>query len=361
MDLEIKSVRINAGKGYDVSIGENLLGSCGDVIGKTINPCRAAIITDSNVERLFLSTVADSLENEGFSVSTFSFPAGEQSKSIGTLSNILEFLGESRLTRTDCVLALGGGVTGDLAGFAAGTYLRGIRYVQIPTTFLAAVDSSVGGKTGINLMTGKNLAGVFVQPEAVICDVSCVKQLPDEVFADGAAEAIKTGILSGEDLFSLFETGDVKPSLAEIIKMCVTFKGSIVEADEFEAGLRKTLNLGHTVGHAIEKCSNYAISHGHAVAAGMAVIARAADRLGFSSTPVAPRIEKTLIRNSLPIYTDFSAENLTAAALSDKKRSGEEITLVIPDSIGRCYLKKIPVSTLHSVINAGLEVSSWTS
>ncbi len=353
--MEIKTVRIGAGKGYDVFIGKNLLGSCGDIIGEAVKPCRSAIITDSTVEKLFLETVAESLRNTGFTVSSFSFPAGEQSKTIETLSNILEFLAENHLTRTDCVIALGGGVVGDIAGFAAGCYLRGIRYVQIPTTFLAAVDSSVGGKTGVDLKAGKNLAGMFIQPEAVVCDSDCIARLPDEVFADGAAEAIKTGILSGEKLFSLFENGDVKSSLTEVIETCVAFKGRVVEVDEFETGLRKTLNLGHTVGHAIEKCSNYNISHGHAVAIGMAVIARAADKLGLSNAPIATRIEKALIKNGLSIGTDFSAEELTAAALSDKKRAGDEITLVIPGGIGNCSLKKFPVAELNSVIKTGLE------
>jgi 3-dehydroquinate synthase len=353
--VETKTVRIKAEKAYDVTIGTGLLASCGNIITKLISPCRAVIITDSNVEKLFLRIVADSLKNAGFVICVFSFPAGEQSKNINTLSDILEFLAQNRITRTDCVIALGGGVTGDMVGFAAGCYLRGIRYVQLPTTFLAAVDSSVGGKTGIDLKAGKNLAGLFVSPEAVICDCDCMEQLPADIFADGAAEAIKTGVLSGEKLFSFFESGDVKASLPEIIEMCVAFKGHVVEEDEFESGLRKTLNLGHTVAHAIEKCSNYSVSHGHAVAIGMAVIARSADKLGFSGSLVAPRIEKALIRNGLPVSTNYSAEELTEAAIADKKRAGDEITLVIPNGIGDCYLKKLPVTELITVIRAGLE------
>lgn len=353
--MDKKTLRISAVKPYNVIIGSGLLGSCGDIIAGVIKPCRAAIITDSNVDKLFLRTVADSLESAGFSISVFSFPAGEKSKTIDTLSDILEFLAQNRITRTDCVIALGGGVTGDIAGFAAGCYLRGIKYVQLPTTFLAAVDSSVGGKTGIDLKAGKNLAGLFISPELVICDTDCTRQLPADIFADGAAEAIKTGVLSGEKLFSLFENGDVKESLPEIIEMCVAFKGQVVEEDEFENGLRKTLNLGHTIGHAIEKCSNYTVSHGHAVAIGMAVIARAADKLGLSDTLVAQRIEKVLIRNGLPVSTEFSAEELTSAAIADKKRAGDEITLIIPSGIGDCYLKKLPVTELISVIRAGLE------
>ena len=352
--MDIKTVRINAGKGYNVSIGSGLLSACGDILARDIQPCRTVVITDTTVKTLFLTTVEESLGKAGFTVSAFSFPAGEHSKNIDTLSGILEFLAENRLTRTDLVVALGGGVTGDLAGFAAGCYLRGIRYVQMPTTFLAAVDASVGGKTGIDLLAGKNLAGLFIQPEAVICDTDCMVQLPDDVFADGAAEAIKTGVLSGEPLFSIFETRDVRSSSAEIIEQCVAFKGRIVAEDTLERGVRKTLNLGHTVGHAIEKCSGYAIPHGHAVAAGMAVIARAADRLGLSDALIAGRIEKALIRNGLPTETGFSAEALAAAALSDKKRAGDEITLVIPGAIGRCRLMQMPVAGLVSFIGAGL-------
>lgn len=353
--MESKTVRVNVGKGYEVSIGTGLANDCGKIIAKSVKPCHAAVITDTNVEALYLSAVSDSLKKAGFVVSSFSFPAGEKSKNINTLSNILEFLAENRLTRTDLVVALGGGVTGDIAGFAAGCYLRGIRYVQIPTTFLAAVDSSVGGKTAIDLSTGKNLAGMFIQPQAVVCDTDIISQLPDDIFADGAAETIKTGILSGEQLFSVFESGNVRSSIAEIIEKCVAFKAHVVEEDEFENGLRKTLNLGHTVGHAIEKCSGYTISHGNAVAIGTSVISRAADNLGLSDTPIAERIESVLRKNGLPTSTAFSAEELAEAALSDKKRSGEEITLVIPKSIGACCLKKTPVTDLLAVIKAGME------
>ncbi len=208
-----------------------------------------------------------------------------------------------------------------MAGFAAASYLRGIRYVQLPTTLLSAVDSSVGGKTAIDLAAGKNLAGAFLQPAAVLCDTDCLRSLPAAVFADGAAEAIKTGVLSGETLFSLFEDGTLTDAPAEVIARCIRYKAGVVERDEKERGERRKLNLGHTVGHAIEKCSGYVIPHGHAVAAGLAVIARAPSGPGLSRG-VRRAITACLSKNGLPTGTDYSAEALAKAALSDKKRSG---------------------------------------
>lgn len=355
--MKTARVQINAGAGYEVLIGPGLLERCGSTIGRLVKPCRIAVITDSVVEKLYLEPVAGSLAAAGFKVSVFSFPAGEHSKNTGTLSEILEFLARAELTRADCLAALGGGVAGDLGGFAAGCYLRGIRYLQLPTTLLAAVDSSVGGKTAVNLKAGKNLAGLFLQPAAVICDTACLDTLPPAVMAGGMAEAIKTGVLSGEALFSLFESGGAAGRLPEVIAGCVAFKGRVVEADEFEAGPRRILNLGHTVGHALEKCSDYRVAHGRAVAVGMAVIARAAERLGWGGAGAAARIESALLKNALPVTTSFSASALARAALSDKKRAGDGITLVIPQDIGNCVLREIPVSELPGVIAAGLEVN----
>ena len=217
------------------------------------------------------------------------------------------------------------------------------------------MDSSVGGKTAIDLQAGKNLAGAFLQPAAVLCDTDCLKTLPPEVFADGAAEAVKTGILCDESLFALFESGTLAADSAEVISRCVAYKAGVVERDEKEQGERKLLNLGHTVGHAIEKCSGYAVPHGHAVAAGLAVMARAADALGWTEEPLAGRVAACLAQNGLPTGANFSPEALAEAASADKKRAGGDITLVVPKRIGLCELKKIPVSELLSVIRAGLE------
>ena len=328
----IRTIPVRVRPPYDVRIGSGLLGRCGDYLAALLGQRRIAVLADDTVASLYLDTVTAALEDAGFAVCSHIFPSGEGRKNLSTLTELLEFLASEHLTRTDCVAALGGGVTGDMAGFAAAVYLRGIRYVQLPTTLLAAVDSSVGGKTAVDLTAGKNLAGAFCQPAAVICDTDCLKTLPPDVFADGAAEAVKTGVLSDEALFALF-----------------------VERDEKEQGERKLLNLGHTVGHAIEKCSGYVIPHGHAVAAGLAVIARAAEALGWTEESLAARITACLSKNGLPTGTDYSAEALAEAALSDKKRAGGDITLVVPRKIGHCELRKVPVADLLPIIRAGLE------
>ena len=350
-----KIIHVHTTPSYDVSIGAGLLLTCGETLRNLLGLCHVAIITDSTVAPLYLNLVHTNLETAGFTVSSYTFPAGEPHKNFHTLSQILEFLAEERLTRTDCVVALGGGVTGDMAGFAAGCYLRGIRYIQMPTTLLSAVDSSVGGKTAIDLNAGKNLAGLFLQPTAVLCDTNCLSSLPPEVFADGAAEAIKTGVLCDESLFHLFESGCLKTAPTDVIARCVAYKAGVVERDETEQNERRLLNLGHTVGHAIEKCSHYTIPHGHAVAAGLAIITRAAERLGWTEEPIANRISNCLVKNALPIGTTYSAEALAPAASADKKRTGNEITLVIPQKIGKCTLKKLPITELLPIIQAGLE------
>jgi len=358
---DYQEIRVNTDPAYSVAIGPGLLRECGPRLREIVPLCRMAVVTDSVVGPLYLEAVKTSLEEAGYPVSAYPFPAGEGSKNLSTLSEILEFLARERLTRTDCLIALGGGVAGDMAGFAAAVYLRGIRYVQMPTTLLAAVDSSVGGKTAIDLAAGKNLAGAFLQPAAVLCDTDCLKTLPPDIFADGAAEALKTAVLSDPSLFNGMEDGGFR--LLEptpVIAACVRYKAGVVERDEKEQGERKLLNLGHTVGHAIEKCSGYTIPHGHAVAAGLAVITRAAQALGWMSEDAvrqqdADRICSALEALGLPISTDFSAEKLAEAALSDKKRAGDAITIVVPQAIGHCELKKLPVSELLPVIRAGLE------
>lgn len=349
-------ISVNTAPPYNVYVGSGLLSGVGSRLAQMPTCRHAAVITDSNVAPLYLGKVVDGLKDAGFAVSSHIFPAGEANKNFETLSGILEFLAQQHLTRSDCIIALGGGVVGDMAGFAAGCYQRGVRCIQIPTTLLSAVDSSVGGKTAINLKAGKNLAGVFLQPTAVFCDTDCLQTLDAATFADGAAEAIKTGILCDEGLFSLFERGDLTGRISEIIARCVAYKAGVVERDEKEMGERKLLNLGHTVGHAIEACSGYTIPHGHAVAAGLAIAARSAETLGWTAEPIAGRIADCLAQNALPVTTDFSAQALAAAAAGDKKRSGSEITIAVPCKIGACELKKIPVSDILPFIQAGLEV-----
>jgi 3-dehydroquinate synthase len=349
------TVDINVGSGYSVNIGAGLLDSCGSILAGAVKPCKAAVVTDSVVSELYLDRAMKSLKSAGFSPVSYVFPNGEGSKNISTISDMLEFFASKQLTRSDLVVALGGGVTGDMSGFAAGIYMRGIKYAQIPTTLLADVDSSVGGKTAVNLSAGKNLAGVFLQPVSVVCDTEVLKTLTPEIFADGAAESIKYGVLTDESLFKLFESGNVLDSLPDIISRCVAIKGALVERDEHDNGDRRFLNLGHTIGHAIENLSGYTFPHGHAVAVGMVMISRAGEKLGITEPGTAERIADVLKKNNLPVSVDYSAESLLPAALSDKKRNGGEVTIVVPEKIGKCILKTIPVTELGDIIKLGKE------
>ncbi len=348
------TVKVEASGSYCVDIGAGLLDELGDRALEVAKGKSAVIVSDDTVNGLYGDRAEAALKNSGFTVCRFVFPHGEGSKNGTTYLNLLQFLAEQSITRSDLLVALGGGVTGDLTGFAAATFLRGIRFVQVPTTLLAAVDSSVGGKTGIDLPAGKNLAGAFYQPKRVICDYETLRTLPPEIFADGCAEVIKYSILGSMDLYNhLLEKGTDFDTEA-VIAQCVAMKRDVVRDDEFDTGRRQLLNLGHTIAHGIEACSHYEISHGRAVAMGMAIIARAAARKGYCTAACAKAIEQVIRRFDLPIKTDYSAAELTQWALSDKKRAGNTITLVVPREIGRCDLVKIPVSALPEWMEAGL-------
>ena len=343
----MNTIRIIASREYDVCIGAGLLKQLGVMAAQVCHTGKAAIVSDSNVWPLYGKTAAASLQNAGFEVVNFVFSAGENSKNGSTYLALLNFLAENQLTRDDCIIALGGGVVGDLAGFAAATYLRGIDYIQVPTTLLAAVDSSVGGKTGIDLPFGKNLAGCFYQPKLVICDIETLNTLPAPVFRDGCAEVIKYGVLFDPALFVHLEHAGVAFDRKKVITRCVELKQNVVAQDEFDRGQRTLLNLGHTVGHAIERASDYSITHGQAVAAGMAIIAKSC------GCPDAARIIACLKRFGLPTDTQFSAEALTAIMLLDKKRTDNSLKLILPEAIGRCRIAQIPTGELLSLIQAG--------
>ena len=351
----MRSVPVYAAKPYEVKIGEGLIGCCGEEIRKISNAVRAAIVTDHTVSALYEESVRQSLESAGISVCSFSFPAGEESKTLETYGKLIRFLSEENLSRSDLIVALGGGIPGDLAGFAAATYLRGIPFVQIPTTFLAAIDASVGGKTAVNLPKGKNLVGAFCQPSLVLCDPSSLRTLPEEIYSDGAAEAIKYGVIEGRDLFEKIAAGNWREQPQEIIERCVAIKARIVREDEFDTGARQILNFGHTFGHAIEKLSHYEISHGKAVGIGMLMAARAAERFGISRENCALPIAEALKQNGLPLSCGFSAAGLAEAAYSDKKRSGVTVRMIFPEVIGRCVIRPVPVGELEAFFRAGME------
>ena len=280
--------------------------------------------------------------------------AGESSKNGENYLKLLEFLAECGISRADCLVALGGGVVGDLTGFAAATYLRGIAYIQVPTTLLAMVDSSVGGKTAINLAAGKNLAGAFYQPKLVLCDISTLDTLPLAVFTEGCAEVIKYAILYDTDLFAHLEEKGTDFHREQVISRCIAWKKQAVTEDEFDTGNRRMLNLGHTIGHSIEKYSDYTISHGAAVATGMGIIARSAAANSLCPREDCQRIITLLEQFGLPTATQLPLKSLVQQASSDKKRSGDRITLVIPATIGCGKLLEMPLSQLENFVKEGM-------
>lgn len=350
----MKTVEVDAAVRYNIVIDKGILPKSGDMIKEVTSAERVAVITDDTVDKLYSDIVMKSLSDAGFETFKFVFPHGEKSKNISTFSSILEFLAESGLTRTDALVALGGGVVGDAAGFAAASYLRGIDFIQIPTTLLACVDSSVGGKTAIDLKAGKNLAGAFYQPKLVIADFETLSTLTDGIFADGMAEVIKYGVIFDKAFFEFLRDNEAKDNLEYVITRCVELKRDIVNADEKEKGVRALLNFGHTVGHAIEKCSGYKIPHGSAVAVGMVIISRAAYKCSFCDENYTDIIASLNKKYSLPVSTDFSASELSSAAMADKKRAGDKIKLIIPEALGNCVIKSVPTSELEKIIGEGL-------
>lgn len=350
----MKTVQVNASKQYDVRIGNGLLAQIGQQLRNVTKAQTVMIVSETNVWPIYGKKVQKSLEQEDFAVISFVFPAGEASKNGMTFLSLLNALAENRITRSDCIVALGGGVVGDLAGFAASSYLRGIDYVQIPTTLLAAVDSSVGGKTAIDLPAGKNLAGAFYQPKLVLCDTNTLNTLPEEIFRDGCAEVIKYSILYDEALFAHLRDNGLAFNREEVIARCVELKRDVVNEDEFDRGARQRLNLGHTIGHGVEAQSHFSVSHGKAVAAGTAIVTRAAQKLGICDEGTCTAVLDVLNAFGLPTHTEYDAESLYRSALSDKKREGGSVNLIIPERIGFCRIQPTPVSELKAFIAAGL-------
>lgn len=347
-------VNVNASKSYDVIIENGIISNTGIHVKSVLQPHKAVIVSDTNVIPIYGDAVTASLTANNIQTLHFIIPAGEESKSFHSYQQLLIFLAENCITKDDVLIALGGGVVGDLTGFTAATYLRGIRYVQIPTSLLAMVDSSVGGKTAIDLPIGKNLVGAFHQPVLVLCDPTTLNTLPDSVFRDGCAEVIKYSILYDEQLFSQLMKYGTAFDRIPVITRCVELKRDVVRADEFDRSERQKLNLGHTLGHGVEKCSNYTVPHGRAVAIGMSIISRASAKLQYCTEDVANRIQQILIKFGLPYHTAFAADDLYEAALSDKKRSADAINLIIPIRIGECNIVTTNISELRTLIEAGL-------
>lgn len=349
----MNSIKINASKKYDVYVGPGLLDSAGGLIRTVSSAGTAFIVSDDVVFSLYGEKLTSSLKKEGFRVESYVFEHGESSKNLSTYSLILEKMCEKHITRKDVVVALGGGVTGDVAGFTAATYQRGMDFVQIPTTLLAAVDSSVGGKTGVNLPNGKNQVGCFHQPSIVICDTALLDTIPESEYVNGCAEIIKYAVIASRQLFTEICKKPVKEQYESVIAECVSIKRDFVEKDEFDIGYRMMLNFGHTAGHAIETVSGYAVPHGLAVATGMMIMARAAAEKGYCDEETVREIGRALEKYSLPVSTDYSAEELCGVILSDKKTKNGSITLVVPESVGRCVLLETETSEILEWLKSG--------
>ena len=350
-------ITVKAGtRTYPVIVERGLTDRLAEVLAPYAAGRKVAVVTDDNVAKLWLPRLLAALP-EGTPV--YTLPHGENSKNWETAGKIVEWLAANKLTRTDIVAAFGGGVVGDITGFAASVYMRGIDYVQIPTTLLAGIDSSVGGKTAVDLSAGKNLAGRIYPPAAVLFDPDILSTLPPAEWKCGIGEAVKYAVLAGGEIFDIMED-DLKKgdNLERLVALCVDYKRRVVEADENEAGERRLLNLGHTIGHAIESASGFALGHGSCVAAGLCMVARASARLGWSDEDAATKIVRCVAAHGLPTGSDLPSEELMSYIAHDKKRHGDAVNLVVPEKIGRVAVRRVTLEELERVVRLSEEGSN---
>lgn len=345
----MKTVHIRTSNPYDVIIERGIISKCGEYISSVTKSKKAAVITDDIVGGLYADTVCESLRSNGFEVGVFTFPNGEASKNLDTLSKIYNYLCEFGITRSDFLIALGGGVVGDITGLAAATFLRGIDFVQIPTTLLAQVDSSVGGKTAVDIAGGKNLVGAFKQPVLVLCDSNTLSTLPETELACGMAEAIKYGMIRDKQLFELIEShniSNVNDVIDDIVYTSIDIKRDVVEHDEFDKGERFILNFGHTLGHAIEGWHNYTdYTHGMGVAAGMCMMT---DR--FCAPELAERLRRCVTAYKLPTGTEAPMEKLLPFCSVDKKRELDSISFIVCEEIGKAEIRRVTLDEFYRLM-----------
>lgn len=338
----MKRIKINTAVPYETIVGKGASEGLASFISDTFpRAAKIALVADSNVESLHARTIERILEPCGKRIERIVYPAGEKSKTLETYAELVRALAAFQFSRRDIVIALGGGVTGDLAGFAAATYMRGIDFIQIPTSLLAMVDSSVGGKTGVDLAEGKNLVGAFHQPRAVFCDTSFLETLPEEERANGMGEVLKYAVLGNADLFSRLEAAPTRPISEDDIALCIAMKRDIVELDEKESGPRKLLNLGHTFAHAIEKASGLSVSHGCAVATGTVMASQKAASLGLLPKAQLDRIVSLAEAMGYDTRCSIAPEILAEAMLSDKKSENGEIDFILPTAVGKCVIRRL--------------------
>lgn len=346
-----EKIKVGTTRSYEVLVGRDILKDAGSLVKQVKKPCKAVIVSDDIVAPLYMSIVKSSLTLQGFECDEFVIANGEISKSLEIAGDIYDFLAQKKLSRSDLLVALGGGVVGDLCGFVAATYLRGVEFVQIPTTFLAQIDSSVGGKTAVNIESGKNLVGAFWQPILVICDIDTLKTLSPDRFLDGVGEAIKYGAIVDKSLFELIEQGALKQNLAQVVRRCIEIKRDIVEKDEFDLGLRQLLNFGHTIGHAIEKCSRFGISHGKAVGIGMNMITNMSRKAGITPKGCANRIETLLQKYDMPTDCEYPPNKLLDVIKNDKKVAHGGINLIVLEQIGKATIHNVSLEKLEEFFN----------
>ncbi|MDF2567533.1 MAG: aroB [Oscillospiraceae bacterium] len=347
----MKSIVVSASKKYEVLIDKDILRHSGKLIKKVSKAQKAVIVTDDVVNVLYADCVRASLEQSGFDVHVFVFKNGEKQKSHSTLIELYEFLCKKQVTRNDLLIALGGGVVGDLTGFCAATYLRGLDFVQIPTTLLAQIDSSVGGKTGVNIESGKNLVGAFCQPLLVICDTNTLSTLSDEIFSDGVAEAIKYGAIKSKSLFDKLLHEDINEHLVDIIYECIDIKRTLVEKDEFDTGERMLLNFGHTLGHGIEKFYHYEkYTHGSAVSIGMCRLTERSEQYGMTETGTQKLLEKCAEKYNLPTHDGIADEELIQCCVNDKKRSKGTLHIIVIKEIGNSEILPLSINEFFDFV-----------
>lgn len=340
----MEKVLVKASTSYEILIDKGILDNIGEYARNIKSSGKAAVITDDNVDKYYGGRVMNSLEKAGFSPKKYVFPHGEASKNHTTLLGIYDFLADNGYTRSDFIVALGGGVVGDTAGYAAATYMRGIDFIQIPTTVVSQADSSVGGKTAVDIGGGKNLVGAFHQPRLVICDTDTLNTLTPEFFSDGMAEVVKHGMIKSRELFDILSTKDIKDNIVDIMRRNVTIKGQVVENDEREKGERMLLNFGHTLAHALEKYYNFTgLTHGCSVAIGMSVFTHIAERRGMCKAGVADKLDELLKKCGLPITDSAPMDELFRISLGDKKHLASGMNIVLCSDIGESKVVRMSV------------------
>ena len=344
----MRRINVRTSREYSVLVGNGATKNIASELKTVIKAKRILVISDDNVEPLHMKGLLSQIEGT-YCCFTHVLKNGEENKNIDAVLGILSELQKNEFDRDDAVIALGGGVVGDISAFSASIYMRGIDFVNIPTTLLSQVDSSVGGKTGVDFGGAKNIVGSFYQPKLVICDTDYLKTLPDNIFADGCAEVIKYAFINDKELLEVIEDG-IRKNIDDIVYRCVSYKHDVVSNDEFDRGLRGLLNFGHTIGHAVESLSSYTISHGSAVAIGMRVIAEAFEKAGICQKGVCEKLVSVIQNNNLPLECGFSAEDIINAVRKDKKKSGDSISVIVPKELCKCEIEKMSFEKLYSII-----------